>query len=82
VFNNPRAGTSFDDEGKAVAIAANKYWAEFAKTGNPGSAGGATWPRFDANDEALVEFGFTGIPTVQKHFHKSRLDWVEQNVVK
>jgi para-nitrobenzyl esterase len=82
VFNNPRAGASFDDEGKAVASAANKYWAEFAKTGNPGSAGGAVWPMFGANNEVLVEFGFSGVPAVQKDFHKSRLDWVEQNIVK
>jgi para-nitrobenzyl esterase len=82
VFNNPRSGTSFDDEGKAVAAAANKYWAAFAKTGNPGSAGGPAWPKFDSNNELLVEFGFSGVPAVQKDFHKARLDWVEQNLVK
>jgi para-nitrobenzyl esterase len=82
VFNNPRAGTAFDDEGKAVASAANKYWAAFAKTGDPGTAGGADWPRFEANNEVLVEFGFSGVPTVQKDFHKARLDWVEQVMVK
>jgi para-nitrobenzyl esterase len=82
VFNNPRAGTSFDDEGKAVASAANKYWAAFAKTGDPASAGGAMWPKFDANNEVLMEFGFSGIPTVQKDFHKARLDWVEQGMGK
>ncbi|MDP9008367.1 MAG: carboxylesterase family protein [Pseudomonadota bacterium] len=33
VFNIPRA-IPFDEEGKAVASAANKYWAQFAKTGD------------------------------------------------
>jgi len=81
VFNTPRAG-GFDDEGKAIAAAANKYWAAFAKTGNPDSAGGATWPKFDANDEALLEFPAGGVPIAQKHFHLARLDWVERGMPK
>jgi len=79
VFNTPRAGTAFDDEGKAIAEAANHYWVAFAKTGNPGSAGGPTWPKFDANDESLIEFGAGGVPVMQKHFHSARLDWVEHS---
>jgi para-nitrobenzyl esterase len=76
VFNTPRA-TAFDDEGKAVAIAANKYWSQFARTGDPDSAGGAKWPKFDAADEYLMEFPASGVPVAAKHFHKDRLDWVE-----
>jgi len=78
VFNTPRAGGSFDAEGAAIAQAANKYWVAFAKTGNPGSAGGPTWPKFDAADESLVEFGVGGVPVVHKHFHAARLNWVEK----
>jgi len=81
VFNNPRAGSAFDEEGKGIASAANKYWATFAKTGNPGSAS-PTWPRFELNNEVLMEFGFGGTPVVQKDFHKARLDWVESSVEK
>jgi para-nitrobenzyl esterase len=81
-FNSPRAGTPFDDEGKAIAEAANRYWAAFAKTGNPGSAGGVEWPKFDATDEALLEFPNSGVPLVRKHFDKARLDWVEQGLAK
>jgi para-nitrobenzyl esterase len=76
VFNTPR-GTAFDDEGKAIASAANKYWAQFAKTGDPDSAGGAPWPKFDAADESVMEFPGSGVPVAAKHFHKDRLDWVE-----
>ncbi len=76
VFNTPRA-TPFDDEGKAVAIAANKYWAQFAKTSDPDSAGGTRWPKFDASDEYVMEFPASGVPVAAKHFHKDRLDWVE-----
>ena len=81
VFNVPRA-TPFDDEGKAVAAAANKYWAQFAKTGDPDSAGGAQWPKFDAGDEFVMEFPGSGVPVVAKHFHKDRLDWVEAGLAK
>ena len=76
VFNTPRA-TPFDDEGKAVAAAANRYWAQFAKSGDPDSAGGAPWPKFDAADEYVMEFPASGVPAAAKHLHKDRLDWVE-----
>ena len=81
VFDTPRA-TPFDDEGKAVAAAANKYWAQFAKTGDPDSAGGALWPKFTAADEYVMEFPASGIPSAAKHFHKDRLDWVEASLAK
>jgi para-nitrobenzyl esterase len=76
VFNAPRA-IPFDEEGKAVAAAANKYWAQFAKTGDPDSAGGVLWPKFEAADEYVMEFPGSGVPAPAKHFHKDRLDWVE-----
>jgi para-nitrobenzyl esterase len=81
VFNTPRTG-GFDDEGKAVALAANKYWAQFAKTGDPDSAGGVLWPKFDPGQEYVMEFPANGIPVVAAHFHKPRLDWVEAYWVK
>jgi para-nitrobenzyl esterase len=81
VFNTPRA-TPFDDEGKAVASAANRYWAQFAKRGDPDSAGGAPWPKFAAADEYVMEFPASGVPVAAKHFHKDRLDWVEAGLAK
>jgi para-nitrobenzyl esterase len=79
VFDTPR-GSGFDDEGKAIAAAANKYWAQFGKTGDPDSAGGVKWPVFDLQNESLLEFPANGVPMVQSHFHKSRLDWVESSL--
>jgi len=76
VFNTPR-NTPFDDEGKAVASAANRYWAQFAKSGDPDSAGGPPWPKFDAADESVMEFPASGMPLTAKHFQQDRLDWVE-----
>jgi para-nitrobenzyl esterase len=80
VFNTPRGGGSFDIEGQKIAEAANKYWVEFAKTGNPGAAGGPAWPKFDATDESLLEFAAGGVPIVHQRFHSQRLDWAEKLV--
>ena len=79
VFNSPR-GAPFDPEGASISKAANAYWVAFAKTGDPGSAGGPAWPKFDGTNETLMEFGPEGAPHVQTHFHKARLDWVESHV--
>jgi para-nitrobenzyl esterase len=81
VFNTPRA-VPFDDEGKAIAAAANKYWVQFAKSGDPDSAGGPKWPKFDLADEFVMEFPANGIPLPAKHFHKDRLDWTEGNMLR
>jgi para-nitrobenzyl esterase len=78
VFNTPRA-VPFDDEGKAVASAANRYWAQFAKQGDPDSAGGPKWPKFEVGQEYVMEFPAGGVPVAAMHFHKDRLDWVEAN---
>lgn len=78
VFNTPRRNVLFDEEGKAIAVAANNYWAAFARAGAPGRAGGPAWPKFDRKDEAVMEFGAGGVPVVRKHFHAARLDWVEE----
>ena len=82
VFNTARGGGSFDEEGKKIAQAANQYWAEFAKTGNPGTAGGPAWPKFDKETEALLEFPAGGVPTVHQHFHAQRLDIAEKLVAR
>ena len=44
VFNTLRT-TPFDDEGKAVASAANRYWAQFAKPAIPTPRGSAVAPK-------------------------------------
>jgi para-nitrobenzyl esterase len=81
VFNTPRAA-GFDDEGKAIATAANKYWGQFARNSDPDSAGGPLWPNFTLGEEYVMEFPANGVPVAAKHFHKARLDWVETYWVK
>ena len=79
VFGTPRGNIPFDPEGATISKAANAYWVAFAKTGDPDSAGGPAWPKWDPASEPLMEFGPQGSPHVQQHFHKARLDWVESH---
>ena len=79
VFGQPRA--KFAPEDLPLSDAMNAYWTAFAKTGAPGSAGGPTWPRFDAAKEGQIEFGADG-PQVREHFLKSWRDFVEATVKK
>jgi para-nitrobenzyl esterase len=52
------------------------YWVAFAKTGDPGSAGGPAWPRFTPGADRLLEFGADGV-NVRTDFDKPRLDLIE-----
>jgi para-nitrobenzyl esterase len=79
VFGMPR-GEGFDDEGQAIAAAAGKYWAGFAKTGDPGASGGTKWPAFDLTSETLLEFPNGGTTVTQRRFDAARLDWVERSI--
>jgi len=60
-----------DDE--AIAKAMHAYWIAFAKTGDPGAAGGVRWPRFEAAKESVLEFGADGV-NVRPKFRTTRLD--------
>ena len=63
-------------EDTATSTAANAYWAAFGKTGDPGSAGGPAWPKYDLKTDTVLEFGIDGI-NVRPGFHNDRLDWLE-----
>ena len=41
---------------EAAAQAANAYWTNFAKTGNPDAPGLPHWPAYDAAHDAIMEF--------------------------
>lgn len=74
VFGQPAA--KFAPEDAPLSKAMTAYWAAFARTGDPGSAGGPAWPKFDAAREAQIEFGAAG-PKVHEHFLKAWRDAVE-----
>ena len=74
VFGGDRQ--KFAPEEAALSKSMNAYWAAFAKSGNPDSAGGVAWPRFDAAREASIEFGSDGV-RAREHQFKPRLDFAE-----
>ena len=66
-----------DDE--ATAQAANAYWVNFGKTGNPNGTGLAKWPAYKAATDQLMDFTEKG-PVAGPDPWKTRLDLVEAMV--
>jgi para-nitrobenzyl esterase len=79
VFGQPR--DRFAPADLPLSDAMNAYWTAFAKTGNPGAAGGPAWPRYDLAKEGQIEFGAEG-PKVREHFLQAWRDYVEAGVGK
>jgi para-nitrobenzyl esterase len=75
-FSGPRQKFAADDLPLAKSV--NAYWAAFAKTGNPDSAGGVAWPKFTTAAEGSIEFSASG-PVAHDHYLAKQLDWTEQN---
>jgi para-nitrobenzyl esterase len=61
---------------RKMADAMIAYWVAFARSGDPGAAGGVAWPRVTAGDDVVLEFGADG-PVVRDDFRKVRLDVLE-----
>jgi para-nitrobenzyl esterase len=67
VFVSPRR--TFAPEDVPLANAMNAYWAAFARSGDPGKAGGVPWPRWANDAEGQIEFGAEG-PSTRWHLLK------------
>lgn len=74
-----RYGKDLTLEDEKTAQAANEYWANFAKTGNPNGAGLPEWPRYNAKQDMLLNFSEQG-PVAVPDPWKQRLDLIEQMV--
>jgi len=72
-----RYGKDLTDADRAAAKAANAYWANFVKTGNPNGAGLPQWPAYSAKTDVIMDFTATG-PVAGPDPLKTRLDLVEQ----
>jgi para-nitrobenzyl esterase len=59
---------------EAVAKAANTYWANFAKTGDPNGPGLPRWPAYSASSDGIMDFRADGIPAGGPDPWKARLD--------
>ena len=69
------------EDALALSKAMHAYWVAFAKTGDPGAAGGVRWPVYTVAGDPLIEFGNDGV-AVRDHLQKDRLDVVEAKAEK
>ncbi len=67
-------GAKLTPEDAAVALSANGYWANFAKTGNPNGAGLPHWPAYSTTKDVLLDFTAAGQPVAGADPWKARLD--------
>lgn len=71
---SPYYGPARSDEDFAVAKAANTYWANFVKTGNPNGPGMPEWPRYDPAKDEIMIFRLDGKTAAAPDPWKARLD--------
>jgi len=62
---------------KATAEAANAYWVNFAKTGNPNGQGLPEWPAYSPKTDMLMDFAANG-PVAVADPWRERLDLTER----
>jgi para-nitrobenzyl esterase len=72
-----RYGKDLAPADKATAEAANAYWVNFAKTGNPSGKGLPAWPAYNVKTDELLNFTLKG-PEAEADPWKARLDLVER----
>jgi para-nitrobenzyl esterase len=76
-----RYGKDLTPADKATAQAANAYWVNFAKSGNPNETGLPNWPAYTPQGDVLMDFSSTG-PVAKPDPWKVRLDLTEVLVTK
>src|SRR5580658_697883 len=72
-----RYGKDLADADRATAEAANAYWVNFAKSGDPNGPGLPEWPAYSPKTDILMDFSATG-PVAKPDPWKDRLDLVER----
>lgn len=86
VFNtlNARWGPPAEPtaEEKELAWVMCAYWANFAKTGNPNAEGLPNWPRYNNDEQPILDVEQDGKVVSKPDPRKARLDVVEKAFVK
>jgi para-nitrobenzyl esterase len=72
-----RYGKDLADADRAIARAANEYWVNFARTGNPNGKGLPNWPAYSPKTDEVMDFSLAG-PVAKPDPWKARLDLVER----
>ncbi len=81
VFNtlSSRRGVSEPSpEDKKLAQVMNSYWANFAKTGNPNGPGLPVWPKYNSQQEKILEIELNGTPVGKPDPRKARFNVIEK----
>jgi para-nitrobenzyl esterase len=76
---DPKLKIGFTDDDKRMAALVERYWTNFAKTGDPDGPGVVPWPK-DKHDEVLV-FDLIG-PHAARGWRKAQLDLWSRDAAK
>lgn len=71
-----RYGEATTARDEAMGKIMNRYWANFAKTGNPNGAGLPQWPRYDPKADILMDFSEEGEAVAMPDPRRERLDLI------
>ena len=71
-------GIDWNDRDRELSDQISQYWVNFATTGDPNGAGLPTWPRYDREQEAAIEFGTDGTVAVSA-VREAKLDLFDRS---
>ena len=71
-------GGPFTDADKKISADVQRYWVNFAKTGNPNGKGLPEWPKFDAAARPYLEFTIHDGPVARESLRRNICDWFIQ----
>ena len=71
-------GIDWNDRDRELSDQMSQYWVNFATTGNPNGDGLPTWPQYDRETEAAIEFGTDGTTAVNA-VRKVKLDLFDRS---
>jgi para-nitrobenzyl esterase len=69
-----RPGSTISPEDQAVSRMAQRYWVNFARTGDPNGEGLPVWPRHDPGKDLIFDFHPDGTAGAIPDVRKARLD--------